>query len=125
MAAYFPCSQSSGFFGNFIVAHAPGANRQEIVSRTRTAIAEINSNILVNTVTSLQEQVDRSIAAQSLIARLSGFFGTLAVFLASIGAYGLLSYSVARAPVSWASVSPSEHSRSTCSGRSFVNAFFC
>ena len=96
MAAYFPCSQSPGFFGNFIVRYAPGANRQEIVSRTRASIAEINSNILVNTVSSLQEQVDRSIATQSLIARLSGFFGILAVFLACIGIYGLLSYSVAR-----------------------------
>lgn len=96
MAAYFPCSQSPGFFGNFIVRYAPGANRQEIVSRTRAAVAEINSHILINTVTSLQEQVDRSIATQSLIARLSGFFGILAVFLACIGIYGLLSYSVAR-----------------------------
>jgi predicted permease len=96
MASYFPCSQSPGFFGNFILRYAPGANRQEIVSRTRAAIAEINSNILVNTVTSLQEQLDRSIATQSLIARLSGFFGILAVFLACIGIYGLLSHSVAR-----------------------------
>ena len=96
MAAYFLCSQSPGFFGNFIVRYAPGANRQEIVSRTRATIAEINSHILVDTVSTLQEQVDRSIATQSLIARLSGFFGILAVFLACIGIYGLLSYSVAR-----------------------------
>ena len=45
---------------------------------------------------SLEEQVDRSIATQSLIARLSSFFGIVAVFLACIGIYGLLSYSVAR-----------------------------
>ena len=96
MAAYLPCTQSPGFFGNFAVRYAPGANRQEIVSRTRRAIAEINSNILVNSVGSLEEQVDDSIATQSLIARLSSFFGILAVFLACIGIYGLLSYSVAR-----------------------------
>ncbi|HKO20166.1 MAG TPA: ABC transporter permease [Acidobacteriaceae bacterium] len=96
MAAYFPCGQSPGFFGNFLVRYAPGANRQEIVSRTRAAIAHINSHVLVNTVSTLQEQVDRSIATPSLIARLSGFFGILAVFLACIGIYGLLSYSVAR-----------------------------
>jgi predicted permease len=96
MAAYLPCSQSPGFYGNFAVRYAPGANRQEIISRTRRAIAEINSNILVNSVGSLEEQVDGSIATQSLIARLSSFFGFIAVFLACIGIYGLLSYSVAR-----------------------------
>lgn len=96
MAAYFPCTQNVGFYGNFAVRYAPGASRQEIISRTRRAIAEINSNILVNSVSSLEEQVDYSIASQSLVARLSSFFGILAVFLACIGVYGLLSYSVAR-----------------------------
>jgi predicted permease len=96
MAAYLPCTQSPGFFGNFAVRYAPGANRQEIISRTRRAIAEVNSHILINSVGSLEEQVDASIATQSLIARLSSFFGIIAVFLACIGIYGLLSYSVAR-----------------------------
>jgi predicted permease len=96
MAAYFPCTQNPGFYGNFVVRYAPGANRQEIVSGVRHSIAEINSNILVNSVSTLQEQVDRSIAQQSLIAQLSTFFGILAVFLACIGIYGVLSYSVAR-----------------------------
>jgi ABC-type antimicrobial peptide transport system permease subunit len=96
MAAYFPCTQNPGFYGNFAVRYAPGANRQEIVSRTRHAIAEINSNILVNNVGSLEEQVDDSIARQSLIARLSSVFGVIAIFLACIGIYGSLSYSVAR-----------------------------
>ncbi len=96
MGAYFPCTQNVGFYGNMVVRYAPGANRQEIVSRARAAIAEINPNILVNSVSSLEEQVDGSIATQSLIARLSSFFGIVAVFLACIGIYGLLSYSVAR-----------------------------
>jgi predicted permease len=96
MAAYFPCTQSPGFYGNFVVRYAPGANQQAIASQIRHAIAEINPNILVNNITSLDEQVNRSIAQQSLIAQLSAFFGILAVLLACIGIYGLLSYSVAR-----------------------------
>jgi predicted permease len=96
MAAYFPCTQNPGFYGEFSMRYAPGANRQEIISRTRQAIGEVNSSILVNSVSSLEEQVDDSIATQSLIARLSSFFGIIAVFLACIGIYGLLSYSVAR-----------------------------
>ena len=96
MAAYFPCTQSPGFYGNFALRYAPGAHRQEIVDRTRHAIAGISPNILVDNVSSLEEQVDRSVAKQSLIARLSTFFGILAVLLACMGIYGLLSYSVAR-----------------------------
>ncbi|HUH62219.1 MAG TPA: FtsX-like permease family protein, partial [Terracidiphilus sp.] len=96
MAAYFPCTQAPGFYMNFAVRHAPGANRRQIVSLVRSSIAAINPNILVDSVSSLQEEVDRSIAKQSLIAQLSSFFGMLAVFLACIGIYGLLSYSVAR-----------------------------
>jgi predicted permease len=96
MAAYFPCTQNVGFFSNFAVRYAPSANRREIISRVRSSIADINPNILVDSVSSLDEQVDRSIATQSLIARLTSFFGLIAVFLACIGTYGLLSYSVAR-----------------------------
>jgi len=96
MAAYFPCTQSPGFYENFAVRYAPGTNQQLLISQIRSAIAESNPNILVNNVSSLEEQVDRSIATQALIARLSSFFAILAVFLACIGIYGLLNYSVAR-----------------------------
>jgi predicted permease len=96
MAAYFPCSQNTGFYGNFSVRYAPGTDPHSIIAQTRGMIAQINPNILINNVESLEVQVDRSIATQSLIARLSTFFGVLAVFLAAIGIYGLMSYSVAR-----------------------------
>jgi predicted permease len=96
LAGYFPCTQNPGFYGNFAVRYSAGANRGEIISRVRSSIAEINPNILVDSVSSLDEQVDRAIARQSLIAQLSSFFGIIAVFLACIGIYGLLSYSVAR-----------------------------
>ena len=96
LAAYFPCTQNPGFYGSFAVRYAPGANRREIIARVRSSIAEINANILVDGVTGLEEQVNQSIATQSLIARLTSFFGIIAVFLACIGIYGLLSYSVAR-----------------------------
>jgi predicted permease len=96
MAAYFPCTQRTGFYGNFLIRFGPEADSRQIISQTRSAIAQINPNILITSVSSLEELVDRSIATQSLIARLSTFFGVLAVFLASIGIYGLMSYSVAR-----------------------------
>jgi ABC-type antimicrobial peptide transport system permease subunit len=41
-------------------------------------------------------KVDDSMIQDSLVAQLSTFFGLLAVFLACIGLYGLMSYMVAR-----------------------------
>ena len=94
MGAYFPCTQGPGFYGNFIVRYA--GDPEPIVAATRRIVASTNPNILVDNVTTLEQQVDDSIATPTLISRLSAFFGSLAVFLACIGIYGLLSYSVLR-----------------------------
>jgi ABC-type antimicrobial peptide transport system permease subunit len=40
--------------------------------------------------------MDESIASERLVAKLSAFFGALAVLLAAIGLYGVMSYTVAR-----------------------------
>ena len=42
------------------------------------------------------EQIDRLHAQERLFARLSGFFGVLALALACVGLYGLMSYAVLR-----------------------------
>jgi len=42
----------------------------------------------------LEQQVNNSIGHERLLAALSGFFGGLAVLLAMIGVYGVLSYTV-------------------------------
>ena len=43
----------------------------------------------------LQDQIQQSLLAERLLATLSGFFGALAVVLAMIGLYGVMSYTVA------------------------------
>jgi len=40
--------------------------------------------------------IDKSVATERLLAKLTGFFGVLALLLACIGLYGLMSYTVAR-----------------------------
>ena len=44
----------------------------------------------------MEQQLDESLVQERLIATLSGFFGALALLLASIGLYGVISYTTAR-----------------------------
>ena len=59
-------------------------------------IRSIDRNLPITHVTTLDEQVARSITNQRLVAQLSAFFGLLAVFLSCIGIYGLMSYVVSQ-----------------------------
>jgi predicted permease len=93
-AAYFPYSQRVQYFGNFEVRTSSDA--AQTIPAVRRAIAEVNANIPISSISTLAEQVDESVANQRLIARLSAFFGLLAAFLVCMGIYGLLSYAVAR-----------------------------
>jgi predicted permease len=71
--------------------HTPG-----MVARIRQELHDIEPNLPVTTIQSMEEQLDDSLAQERLIAGLSGFFGALAVALACIGLYGVMSYTAAR-----------------------------
>jgi predicted permease len=98
--AYFPYTQYIPDWGiglylsNFQVRFA--GNPAGIVQSVRDAIAGVNANAPIRSVQTLAERVDDSVASQRLVAELSGFFGILAVFLACIGIYGLMSFAVVR-----------------------------
>jgi putative ABC transport system permease protein len=60
----------------------------------RRTVHEVSSGISFN-FQGLQDQIRQSLLAERLLATLSGFFGALAVVLAMIGLYGVMSYTVA------------------------------
>ncbi|MGC1483484.1 MAG: ABC transporter permease [Candidatus Acidiferrum sp.] len=62
----------------------------------RSIVGQMDSNLPVFNVRTESQQIDQQILKERLIARMSGFFGTLALLLACIGLYGLVSYEVAR-----------------------------
>jgi len=66
------------------------------IAEVRQAVSQIDHSLPLAYTGTLVEQVNRSLAGQSLIARLSTFFGMLAAFLACIGIYGLAAYAVTR-----------------------------
>jgi ABC-type antimicrobial peptide transport system permease subunit len=66
-----------------------------LVAGVKSAIARINRDVSIEFQT-LTAKVDDSIQREKLLATLSGFFGGLALLLATIGLYGVMSYNVAR-----------------------------
>ena len=79
---------------NFAVRAAAG-DAAALIAPVKSAVAGVNRGVSLE-FTTLAVKVDRSIARERLLAALSGFFGALALLLASIGLYGSMSYNVAR-----------------------------
>jgi predicted permease len=66
-----------------------------LVSSLKRVLAEVNPSIVVDFQV-FRTQVRESLLRERLMATLSGFFGGLAVLLAVIGLYGVMSYIVVR-----------------------------
>ncbi|MGI8772287.1 MAG: ABC transporter permease [Acidobacteriaceae bacterium] len=62
----------------------------------RRAVSQVNSDLAVIDFQSFADQVKANFTQQAMIAKLTLFFGALALILASIGLYGVTAYSVER-----------------------------
>jgi len=93
--AYLPSAQDSDIhpFINFeLRAAGPAAN---LAPAVKEAMAQVNPQIALEFRT-LEAQVAESLARERLMATLSGFFGGLALLLATVGLYGVISHNMAR-----------------------------
>lgn len=91
---YLPYTQRPWGFGDFEVRYT--GDFASVAAAVQQTIRSIDRNLPITQVTTLDEQVTRSITNQRLVAQLSTFFGLLAVFLSCIGIYGVMSYVVTR-----------------------------
>lgn len=69
---------------------------QQTFAAVRQVIHSLDANLPVYDMRTLDEQVDRSLSTERLVATLSSVFGALATFLAAIGLYGVMAYTVTR-----------------------------
>lgn len=92
--AYYAHSQSPDVLPNLVVKTSGSVSA--VAPQIRQTIREINRNLPVDDVVTLTDHIGRSLVQQKLVARLATFFGLLALVLACIGLYGVMSYGVAR-----------------------------
>jgi putative ABC transport system permease protein len=92
---YVPIAQHDtpfpGMFLTVKTAGPPMASREAVLA----AIASVNKEIVVS-LKSFDEDLRAAVTQERLVATLSAFFGGLALLLAALGLYGVMSYSVSR-----------------------------
>jgi len=93
---YVPILQPIEQPGGLALAVRADDRPTDLINPIRNEVRATSSNIMLTHIGTLSEQIDRTLVQERSIATLSLIFGLLALFLAAIGLYGVLSYDVAR-----------------------------
>jgi predicted permease len=84
-------------FATGIVAYLRTAqDPQQIFTSVRRRVHNLDSNVPVFDMVTLERQMEDSLVTERLVALLSTGFGLLATLLAAIGLYGVMAFAVAR-----------------------------
>jgi predicted permease len=91
---YYPIAQGDGPRADFLVRSNGDPNRMAPV--LQRAVAAVDSSQAVSTLVPVETLVSDSLAGRRLIVRMLAVFGGLALLLAIVGIYGLISYVTAQ-----------------------------
>ncbi len=91
---YFAFAQGTGFNADFLVRTQGDPN--QMASVLKRAVASVDSSQAVSTLVPVETLVSDSLAGRRLIVRMLAVFGGLALLLAIVGIYGLISYVTAQ-----------------------------
>jgi predicted permease len=93
--AYYPLQQGDRAMNSIRILVRSSVSTEGLRKSLRHAMAEVNPALTLDFAV-LDQQVKDNLLRERLLAVLSGFFGALAVLLATIGLYGVIAYMVAR-----------------------------
>jgi predicted permease len=100
---YLPLAQITGkhgegiqdTFASTILLRTAGGSKSTI-SELRSAVAGLDPNLSMLQVRTVQEHLETFMSQETLVSRLTAIFASLAVLLAAIGLYGVMSFNVVR-----------------------------
>ena len=72
------------------------ADPSSLIRTVRQQVEQVDRSLPISSAKPLGELLDERLTQERLLAQLCVFFGALALVLASVGLYGVLSYSIAR-----------------------------
>ena len=75
-----------------VTSMSPGA-LEPLLTRM---LAELDPNLTINSIRTMQQQVELTFDQERAVASLAGLFGIVALVLAAVGLYGVTAYSVAQ-----------------------------
>jgi predicted permease len=87
---YFP-----GQNGDYIVVRTAGAAKP-LIATIRREIQSIDRRLEISDLFTAAQRLDRELFLERILAKLTGFFALLALLLACVGIYGVMSYNVER-----------------------------
>lgn len=91
---FTPYFQSNALSTNVYVRTS--LSPEQMFASIRRTVAQMDSSLPVFDMRSMEEQIDRSLVTERMIAMLSAVFGAIATVLATVGLYGVMAYTVAR-----------------------------
>jgi putative ABC transport system permease protein len=92
---FFPLLEERTPSGVVVYVRTAGDPSSAFTAAQRT-LHDLDPNVPVYNLRTLERQIDRSLLVERFIATLSTAFGVLATLLAVIGLYGVMAYTVAR-----------------------------